>query len=89
MKENLLFLVFALSSGFSRSFLPHGLSQGGRYTSYFPPDKQLSRDVMSPLQDGGLSQRAIAGSEPPTQRNAIVLEGWSEGFRLVQYLFIE
>lgn len=42
---------------------------------------------MSPLQGGGLLQRAVAGSEPPTQRNAIVLEGWSEGFRLARYLF--
>lgn len=39
---------------------------------------------MSPLQSGGgLLQRAVAGSQPPAERNAIVLEGWSEGFRLV------
>lgn len=80
MNEVSFVLVFDFSG-----FFPHGLSKtGGRYTSYFPPDKQLSRDVMSPLQGGGgLLQRAVAGSEPPTGRKAIVLEGWSEGFRLV------
>lgn len=45
---------------------------------------------MSPLQGGdGLLQRAVLGSEPPTGRNAIVLEGWSEGFRFVINVYLD
>lgn len=37
---------------------------------------------MSPVQGNGLLPR-VAGSDPPTVREAVVLEGWAEGFRLV------
>lgn len=43
----------------------------------------LRQSTMSPLQDMGLQPRALLGSEPPTHRASVILEGWAEGFRLV------
>lgn len=37
---------------------------------------------MSPLQGSDVLVHRTAGSDPPTVREGIILEGWAEGFSM-------